>query len=128
MHRTKAQSRILVHSKVTTKTETSGIGKIAHNSFIQHRKQTWPREANTAKSVEISPVFKKKTGNQSKSIKMLQLPVPSEILSQSHCRLHKIIVSSILNLNYFCKLDVIIYDLYFTYPVIPKFFFTILIC
>ena len=36
----------------------------------------WPGEANKAKSLEISPVFfKKKSGNQSKSIKMLQLPV-----------------------------------------------------
>ena len=60
MHPTKAQSKTLVHSKISFKTETSSTHEIAQNSLMQHRKQNWSGEANTAKSLEISPVFFKK--------------------------------------------------------------------
>ena len=43
--------------KIASKTETASIRAIAQISLMQHRKQTWPREANKLKSLEISPVF-----------------------------------------------------------------------
>ena len=112
-----------MHSKISLKTETSSIRAIAQNSLMQHRKQNWSGEANTAKPLEISPVFfKKKSGNQSKSIKMLQLPVLLIHLVLEETWIHVKIASSVLNLTYFCKVDVKIYYLNFTYPVAPKFF------
>ena len=100
MHRTKAQSKLLVHSKVLFKTETSSIRAIAQNSLMQHRKQNWSGEANTAKPLEISPVFfKKKSGNQSKSIKMLQLPVLLIHLVLEETWIHVKIASSILGVR-----------------------------
>ena len=56
--------------KIASKTETASIHAIAQISLMQHRKQTWPRDANKWKSLEISPVFLKKkvitNQNQSK--------------------------------------------------------------
>ena len=56
------------------KAQTTQKKQNQQNTSQQHHS---PGEANKAKSLEISPVFfKKKSGNQSKSIKMLRLPVP----------------------------------------------------